>query len=70
MYRLDDLEIKALEEIRNDNGYDFLANNYHLMSKEQLKRIAMECLYEISHNDNKVAMLNNIADEIEDYSFM
>lgn len=70
MDRLDNLELKALEEIRNDNGYDFLANNYHLMSKEQLKRIAMECLYEISHNDDKIAMLNNIADEIDDFFFM
>lgn len=64
---MDTLEKACVDAIRADDGYDFLADSYHNMSKEQLKRIAMECLYEIHRSDDRATMLNNIADELGDF---
>lgn len=65
---MDTLERNCTDAIRSDDGYDFIANNYHLMSKEQLERVCMECLYEIHrHIFERTEYLNNIADELEDY---
>lgn len=65
---MDTLERDCVEAIRANAGYDFIADNYHLMSKEQLKRVCMECLYEIHrHGYDRQEYLNNIADELGDF---
>jgi 20S proteasome alpha/beta subunit len=54
----------------NPNGaYDFICNNYHKMSKDELKDIAKELLYAVYDNvtekeHNKI--LDDVATELED----
>lgn len=63
---METLEIGFLEALRQGKGYDFLAQQGHLFSKEQLKRIAMECIYEM-HFEDEMAHNINVADELEEF---
>lgn len=58
-----------IEALKNDKGYDYLANNYTSMSKEELKRIAMELLFELTryHLDGLDPDINNVIEELQDY---
>lgn len=58
---------EVIKAIRNDEGYDYIANNYTRFTKEELKDIILECLYVI--DDNVLLsdyLLNNVANELED----
>ena len=60
--------IEVLKNNRN-GAYDFIANNYYKMSKEELRDITKELLYAVYDNmteaeHNKI--LNDVAAELED----
>lgn len=63
---MDSLERGMIEAFRNREAYDYVANNYHLMSNEMLKRIALETIYELGNARDASARLNNVADELRD----
>jgi helix-turn-helix protein len=54
----------------NPNGaYDYICNNYHKMSKEELKDIAKELLYAVYDNVTKAEhneILEDVANELEE----
>lgn len=41
------LEKELIEAIKNDNAYDFIAQNYNRFSKEQLKDIILEYMFAV-----------------------
>ena len=50
-----------------DGAYDYLANNYYNMSKEELKEFAKELLYAIHTNTTKAEhnkILDDVAEEL------
>lgn len=55
----------------NPNGaYDYICNNYHEMSKDELKDIVKELLYAVYSNVTKVEhdeILMDAATELEDF---
>lgn len=53
---------KAITAIRENKGYDFIANHYYEFTKDELKDIILECLYVLDIDD----ILDNIADELEE----
>ena len=55
--------IKALKQ---GVGYDYLANNYYKMSKEELKRIGLELLYELT-SESHTPDIENVIEELEDH---
>lgn len=61
--------IKVLKENPN-HAYDFIANNYHKFSKEELKDITKELLYAIYDNpivkSEHDEILSSVAEELED----
>ena len=62
-----------IEVLKNnpDGAYDFICNNYHKMSKEELKDVAKELLYAVYDNVTKAEhnkILNDAAEELEDFS--
>ncbi len=42
---MDENEKKFLKALKNGNGYDFIANNYFTFTKEELKDIILELLF-------------------------
>jgi hypothetical protein len=62
-------EINYMDEfinaLREDMGYDYIANNAHKFSKEELKRIILELLYELTetHKPN----IENAIEELEEF---
>lgn len=62
-------EINYMDEfinaLREDMGYDYIANNAHKFSKEELKRIILELLYELTetHKPN----IENVIEELEEF---
>jgi hypothetical protein len=62
-------EINYVDEfinaLREDMGYDYIANNAHKFSKEELKRIILELLYELTetHKPN----IENAIEELEEF---
>lgn len=59
---MDDIK-ELIEAIKNGNSYDFIANNYWKMSKEQLKDALLEYIY-LAH-DNKIDE-SSVADCLEE----
>jgi 20S proteasome alpha/beta subunit len=57
--------IKCMEETP-ERTYDFICNNYWNMSKEELKDVAKELLYEISRTREEGDILERIAEELKD----
>jgi 20S proteasome alpha/beta subunit len=55
-----------IEALKKDKGYDYLANNYQNMSKDELERIALEFLYELTSETHE-ADINNAIEELEDF---
>ncbi len=55
--------INALKE---DMGYDYIANNAHNFSKEELKRIILELLYELTNETHK-PNIENVIEELEEF---
>ena len=55
--------INALKE---DMGYGYIANNAHRFTKEELKRIILELLYELTNESHK-PNIENVIEELEDY---
>ena len=55
----------------NPNGaYDYICNNYHKMSKDELKNITKELLYAVYDNMTKAEhdkILADVATELEDF---
>lgn len=54
---------EIIKAIRNDKLYDFIANNFYKMDKEQLRDIILELYYMIRYdyvygNDNDEKILN------------
>lgn len=39
-----------IEALKNDTCYDFIANNYYKMSKEELKNCFLEVLFEVKYS--------------------
>lgn len=60
---------KFVEALKNGTGYDYLANHYTSLSKEELKRIAMELLFELTRDCGLLDMPNidNVIDELKEY---
>ena len=54
-----------INALREDMGYSYIANNAHNFSKDELKRIILELLYEIteSHRPN----IKNVIEELEEF---
>lgn len=40
-----------IEALKNDTSYDFIANNYYKMDKNDLKDIILELLYEVYYSE-------------------
>lgn len=60
--------IKVLKN-NPDGAFDFICNNYHNMSKEELKDITKELLYAVHDNTDKAEhnkILNDVAIELAD----
>lgn len=57
--------INALRE-DEDMGYDYIANNAHKFSKEELKRIILELLYELTNETHK-PNIENAIEELEEF---
>lgn len=65
-----DAMVEFVEVLKNnpDHAYDFIANNYYKMSKEELASVAKELLYAI-HYFNKIEekeILESVGIELED----
>lgn len=65
-----DIMKEFVELLKNnpDGAYDFISNNYHKMSKEELKNVAKELLYAIYDKVDKAEhnkILYDVAIEIE-----
>lgn len=64
--------MKELIEVLKNNpkaAYDFIANNYYKMSKEELKDVVKELLYSIHTNTTKAEhdkILQDAAEELAD----
>jgi hypothetical protein len=48
---MDENEKKFLKALKNGNGYDFIANNYFTFTKEELKDIILELLFNTNVDD-------------------
>ena len=63
VFNMDEMKefMKALEE---GNAYDYIANNYWSMSKEDLKNILLEYIYEAdeSHGCDRGFEIENVMD--------
>lgn len=63
-------EINYMDELinalREDMGYDYIANNAHKFSKEELKRIILELLYELTNETHK-PNIENAIEELEEF---
>lgn len=62
---------ELIEELRKDNGYGYIANNYHKFSKEELATIIKEILMVVYRNVNYdhipyKKFQDNVADNIEE----
>lgn len=55
-----------INALREDMGYDYIANNAHRFTKEELKRIILELLYELTNESHK-SRIENVIEELEDY---
>lgn len=55
-----------INALREDMGYDYIANNAHKFSKEELKRIILELLYELTEASYK-PNIENVIEELEDF---
>lgn len=67
---MEDIMMEFVEVLKNNHNhaYDFIANNYYKMSKEELASITKELLYAI-HYFNKVEekeILESVGIELED----
>lgn len=67
---MDEMMKKFIEVLKNNpnHAYDFIANNYWKMSKEELASITKELLYAI-HYFNKLEekeILESVGTELED----
>lgn len=63
-------EINYMDEfinaLREDMGYGYIANNAHHFSKEELKRIILELLYELTNETHK-PNIENVIEELEEF---
>ena len=62
---------ELIEVLKNnhDHAYDFIANNYYKMSRDELASVVKELLYAI-HYFNKAEeqeILESVANELEDF---
>jgi hypothetical protein len=48
---MDENEKKFLKALKDGNGYDFIANNYFTFTKEELKDIILELLFNTNVDD-------------------
>jgi hypothetical protein len=55
-----------INALREDMGYDYIANNAHKFSKEELKRIILELLYELTNETHK-PNIENAIEELEEF---
>lgn len=59
-----------VEVLKNNpsHAYDFIANNYYKMSKEELASVAKELLYAIYwfHKEEEAEILESVSIELED----
>ena len=67
---MEDIMMEFVEVLKNNpnHAYDFIANNYWKMSKEELSSVAKELLYAI-HYFNKTEeneILESVGIELED----
>ena len=68
------LKERMLNSVRNDMLYDFVANNYSSMSKQEIKDIALEAIYafyeaiETAYDPKKLKadLTNELEDRIYD----
>ena len=63
-------EINYMDEfinaLREDMGYGYIANNAQKFSKEELKRIILELLYELTNEPHK-PNIENVIEELEEF---
>ena len=68
--RMGEFEINYMDEfinaLKEDRGYDYIANNAHNFSKEELKRIILELLYELINETHK-PNIENAIEELEEF---
>lgn len=55
-----------INALREDMGYGYIANNAHNFSKEELKRIILELLYELTNESHK-PNIENVIEELEEF---
>lgn len=60
---------QMVEALRNTSGYDFIINNAYRMDKDDLARVAAECMmavYGTLSEADYEAFENTVADSLED----
>ena len=57
-----------IEALRKNKGYCYLACNSYKMSREEIKRISLELIYELT-NDVHEPNINNVIEELEEYYY-
>lgn len=55
-----------IEALKKNKGYGYLACNSHNMSKDELRRIGLELIYELT-NESHEPNINNVIEELEEY---
>lgn len=55
-----------INALRENMGYGYIANNAHNFSKEELKRIILELLYELTNESHK-PNIENVIEELEEF---
>lgn len=53
---MDENEKKFLKALKDGNGYDFIANNYFTFTKEELKDIILELLFNTNVDETIVEL--------------
>lgn len=48
---MEDMRKEVIENMEQDTSYDFIANNYWKLSKEELKDICLELTYAIHRHE-------------------
>lgn len=67
---MEDLQVKVIDALREGTIYDFIANNYYEMDKQDLKDILLEIAYAFYNKNGVIAyeeMQKQVAQTLEEY---
>lgn len=59
-----ELKTKLIKAVKEDRLYDFIANHYYEMDKEELKDVFLEVIYAIHESEIYITNVNAIQEQI------